>query len=597
MLLKWRTYYRLGIGNVLRVLHYRLCLKFGWFARVLPVHPCPDGPFFTRPDVPRWDSAIPPLNAFGWLPVSTEAVPNWFENLLTGKACTPSQQHWSTLADFDPEVGDIKGVWDLSRWGWLAHFALAYRCSGEQHWIDKMNLWLEDWCAANPVNQGLNWKCAQEAAIRVMHLAVALCLFEQRQPSDAVLQLVREHLLRIERTLRYAKGQDNNHGTSEGAALYIGATLLLHAEPQDRRASAWRTQSIAYLTERSQRLIAPDGTFSQYSSNYHRLMLDTFTLTEVWRRFMQQGAFPQSLQQQLRCASRWLLAMLPPHTTDVPNWGANDGAQLQLFWFTEYRSFLPSALAAQMMWEGPQQPLCLLTLHQLGCAIPAEEQQSGATTLANGGLAIAKDVDAMVMLRAPAFDFRPGQEDCLHLDLWVKGDNLLADGGSYSYNTDDATMAYFNGPQGHNTIQFDGQPQMPRISRFLLGDWLHYDRLDANRVSDGFRLYGAYRKRQLSHQREVLLEPGQLTVIDTVQGVASDAVMRWRLPARDWICSGQEVTGGNVRIAVTASVPLQRFLLAEGLSSRYYGKKQSVPVLEASIEAPAGIITTIIRWT
>ena len=34
----------------------------------------------------------------------------------------------------------------------------------------------------------------------------------------------------------------------------------------------------------SAQLIGRDGSFSQYSLNYHRLMLDTFCIVEIWRQ-------------------------------------------------------------------------------------------------------------------------------------------------------------------------------------------------------------------------------------------------------------------------------------------------------------------------
>ena len=41
------------------------------------------------------------------------------------------------------------------------------------------------------------------------------------------MELVYIHLKRIESTISYAIAQDNNHGTSEAAALFIGGSWLL----------------------------------------------------------------------------------------------------------------------------------------------------------------------------------------------------------------------------------------------------------------------------------------------------------------------------------------------------------------------------------
>ena len=66
---------------------------------------------------------------------------------------------------------------------------------------------------------GVNWKCGQEASIRVIHLIMGP-FKSLKNPSNALIQLIITHLKRIEPTTSYAIGQSNNHGTSEGA-LYL----------------------------------------------------------------------------------------------------------------------------------------------------------------------------------------------------------------------------------------------------------------------------------------------------------------------------------------------------------------------------------------
>ena len=60
-----------------------------------------------------------------------------------------------------------------------------------------------------------------------MHLAVAALILDQvNTTSDALQNLLVLHLQRIAPTIGYAVAQDNNHGTSEAAALFIGGTWL-----------------------------------------------------------------------------------------------------------------------------------------------------------------------------------------------------------------------------------------------------------------------------------------------------------------------------------------------------------------------------------
>ena len=87
-------------------------------------------------------------------------------------------------------------------------------------------------------------------------------------------------------TTSYAIGQDNNHGTSEAAALFVGGSwLAVHGDPSAGEIAA---RGRTMLEERVERLVASDGSFSQYSVNYHRLLLDTLSITEWWRRELEE---------------------------------------------------------------------------------------------------------------------------------------------------------------------------------------------------------------------------------------------------------------------------------------------------------------------
>ena len=104
-----------------------------------------------------------------------------------------------------------------------------------------------------------------------MHLAMAAHLLGQvATPSIGLVRLVRLHLRRIAPTIQYAVAQDNNHGTSEAAALFIGGSWLASLSNERgavREAHSWMKQGRKWLENRARRLIAPDGSFSQYSLN------------------------------------------------------------------------------------------------------------------------------------------------------------------------------------------------------------------------------------------------------------------------------------------------------------------------------------------
>jgi hypothetical protein len=57
------------------------------------------------------------------------------------------------------------------------------------------------------------------------------------------------------------------------------------------------------------------------------------------------------------------------------------------------------------------------------------------------------------------------------MDVWVKGENILRDSGTYKYNTDKEIVNYFTGTLGHNTVLVDNKSQMLKGTRFIWFYW------------------------------------------------------------------------------------------------------------------------------
>ena len=210
----------------------------------------------------------------------------------------------------------------------------------------------------------------------------------------------------------------------------------------------------------------------------------------------------------------------------------------------------------------------------------------------------------MTVMRYPRFEFRPSHSDALHLDFWLNGENILRDSGTFSYNTEARWLNYFSGTAAHNTIQFDDQDQMPRLSRFLFGDWLRTFGLEEICEEDGKTSFGAgyVCRRGASHYRKLSLSSCSLLIDDEVKGFKRKAELRWRLAPGKWELVKVE---GGVRtrsldfpefsISVNASVPLARCELTDGWESLHYCEKTSLPVLEIETNSSCRL-TTEVRW-
>ena len=203
----------------------------------------------------------------------------WTRSVLTGHSTDP-YTHWSRLRDTGSD--DIKGVWELSRFSWAYALVRAWLRDGEERHVELFWSTLEDWMARNPPNRGPNWMCGQEAAFRLIAVTFAVQAFrEHPATTDERLTLAARFAdatsRRIEFHLDYALSQQNNHGISEAIGLQTAATFW----PSLGGSPHWYHAAVTALAAQCTELIGPDGGFSQHSTNYHRLLIQLLTWSEV----------------------------------------------------------------------------------------------------------------------------------------------------------------------------------------------------------------------------------------------------------------------------------------------------------------------------
>lgn len=606
---KLKTACSLGIFNIARVLTYRLKKKLGVGLVCYPHTKSTEGPFFKKID--KLKSKILDLQVtknwlqdalyFGWYVTTvSEDPPDWHFNAFTNEHVDAVNPWWK-ISDFDSSAGDIKFVFEPSRFSWVLIFSQRVLL-GDNTALTRLNHWLEDWCKKNPPYFGANWKCGQEAAIRVMHVAMAATLLSQmNQPTQCMLEFLKLHLQRIALTVQYAVSQDNNHGVSEAAALFIGGSWMVHLGMSN--GIRWQRQGRKLLESQIKRLISSDGSSSQYSVNYHRSILDTLCIVELWRRQLNLASFSAHYQLRAIEATRWLAALVATETGDVPTIGAYDGARLLPLTDSDDRDFRPSVQLAMVLFTGRRayaknghwnHPLKWFEIPLPEASI----NEPGSQVFDDSGFAVLRSSQVMAVMHYPRFRFRPSQADLMHVDLWKDGENLLRDAGSYSYHTDQIWLNYFSGTASHNTIQFDDRDQMPRLSRFLFGGWIKTEDIEPMQVrKDGVSFAASYRDyKGAYHKRRLHLTNFELNVFDEIEGFSNKAILRWRLRPGQWLVEGAMVTNGSHRLLIDASMPIKRIELVTGWESRYYMHKTEVPVLE--IEVPhAGIIHSVYKWT
>ena len=532
------------------------------------------------------------LLLFGWYNKQFAEKPSWHRNPFNNKEKIDPNLTWPKALK-SLRGSDVKPYWEASRFDWVPKLA-SEALRGDASALDNINCWVDDWINKNPPFMGINWSCGQETSLRVVNLAMAqLILNKKIVPTKTLKWFLEVSYDRIQPTFQYAIGQDNNHGVSESCAIFIigcwGKVLNLpNADLLQHFGRKW-------LEDRAQKIIQPDGSPAQYSTNYHRLNLELFCIAELFRSYSGEKEFSERFIKRIRLGASWLFHITNPKNGFAPNIGANDGSNLFNFRKSQHCDFRDTVSLCARIFDSANayHEDVFIDKRAKDLHLPeAEKKWSNPKfkTYHNGGFHVAKLSENLVVLRYANFKFRPSQADILHIDLWVRGQNILRDSGTFTYETNSVWSEYFKSTSSHNTIQFDDREQMPSISKFLFGDWIKTDYIKPISEKNSALHFGAgyTDKKAASHQRDVVFKENKLVIKDRVSGFRHNAVLRWRFQPGSLKINEKSNKEFELRVKgkeklkmnISSTIPFSAVEISKGWESQFYLLKTELPVLK-----------------
>jgi len=392
-----------------------------------------------------------------------------------------SSSHWLEINDYSETLGDIKYVWEKSR------FSFIYTLIRDEFHNGSVNgeyIFSEilDWIEKNPVNCGPNWKCSQEISLRVLNWVFALYFYkEQSLLSEVQWQKILNSIFwqinHVYKNINFSRiAVRNNHALTETFALYFIGLLF----PFFKSSGKWKNLGKKWLEEEILFQIYNDGTFLQYSTNYHRVLIQILTwaigISEIYG-----DSFSLRVKEKAYKALNFAYQCQDDVSGNLPNYGANDGAIFFSLNDCEYRDHRPqinalhkiltgkNAYETNGIWE--EDSYWYGNKLKNGIGFPALSKEMGIVRFEVGGFYLFRKSDNFTFVRCGNHPNRPSQADNLHIDIWYKGKNLLVDAGSYKYNTNAINLKYFMGSASHNTIMIGNHDQMLKGDRFIWYDW------------------------------------------------------------------------------------------------------------------------------
>jgi hypothetical protein len=522
---------------------------------------------------------------------------DWLTNPDTGFKYK-NTKHWTEFSDYSKEAGDIKYVWEKSRFSYL-NTIIRYDYHFEIDQSSFVFSEIENWINNNPVNMGPNYICSQEITIRCFNWIIALYYYKNsknltQSRFTKILNSLYLQANHVYENINFSKiSVRNNHAITECLGIYTFGILF----PYFPNAKKWKTKGKKWFESEIAYQIYDDGTFLQFSMNYHRVVIQLLTWAIQINKINDQP-FKSIVYDKASKSLSFLMSCMNPSSGFLPNYGANDGALFFKFNTQQFRDFRPQleslSLSLDLYWPySSSEDKFWFGLNSL----PKTINHSGVSTLKsfkNGGYYLINDIDqTFTFIRCGNHKDRPSQADNLHLDIWIDGENVLRDAGSFKYNTNENDLKYFFGTQSHNCSTLGESDQMLKGGRFIWYNWTQSlgAELIANEneyVFTGKISAFKHIDNKATHKRTVIKKRGirQWEILDELSHSTNKEMFQYWHPTNEFL--------KKFKIIATTIDGMEICpIIEQGYYSSLYGKKEEAVQIKFKTEYSK--ILTIIK--
>ena len=388
--------------------------------------------------------------------------------------------HWTKVLGHGRRVGEIKFTWEAARFpqAYVMARAAALEPLAAPYLGAALISQIQSFMESNSPGLGVHWASGQETAFRLLAWIFGLQVFSAfgLVPDSVICEVGQNfaaNAAHIAGHIEYARDSVyNNHLLSEALGLYAAGRLLPGNE-----ARRWRDLGFDLLVEQADRQIYPDGSYIQQSHTYHRVAMQIY----LWATALMRANAEKPPKEWLGAMERsldFLWAHQNPRDGRLPNYGSNDGSRPLVLGdddgYTDFRAAL-QCLSIETRGErvyepGPWDEMSAWFFGAEVMELPLRPRTRASVSFAHTGHQVLRgnNPDSFCTFRCGTIVDRFSQIDMLHVDVWWRGQNVLADGGSYLYNGPPRWHRHFAGTGSHNTVQVDGEDQMLHFRQFKM---------------------------------------------------------------------------------------------------------------------------------
>lgn len=390
---------------------------------------------------------------------------------------------YSTEYSFGAEdvPGDIRTNWELNRHYQFVLLAKSFYVTNNQAYLAELSDLFIDWNDHNPFMWGPEWSSPMEESVRLINWLFAAAFLEASEDTDAaelrkrlcvgawcMAAHVRKHYS------RYSSA--NNHTIVEAAGVAVASVVFGQRN--------WLEEALALLESEVVLQTHADGVNKEQALHYELFVMEALCL--VSHVLSAAGEkLPKPIESQLRSMARYARACCVCKGRYIEFGDDDEGVILNVESRKQCYPEYVLALVSLEIGDGTryvEDVACCETVDWLYSQERVSDVQrlplvanASIECFREGGVTVVRFDEGRAVL---AFDHGPlgfgqlaahGHADALSVQLFVDGEPVLIDPGTYVYNGNQEARDWFRSTGAHNTVNMDGKNQSEALGPFLWG--------------------------------------------------------------------------------------------------------------------------------
>lgn len=371
------------------------------------------------------------------------------------------------------DIGDIRTNWEINRHYQFSALAKSYYCTRDEQYFTELKKLFNNWNEHNLFLHGVEWTSAMELAIRVNSWVYMLGFLTKTECEDEIIEKINHGIIVMtdyifKHRSRYSSA--NNHLIVEMYAVAIVGILTDH--------SPWKCEAINLLTEELPKQNYSDGVNKEMSLHYQSFVMEAYGLLCLLM-IKNKIEIPEIWKTYLASMSKFLVDSIYRSGSIIEFGDSDEGKILDLNGKIEnYYQYILNLMS------------CILDMkytdsdwhENLYWIVPTQlrsEKKKYVPALVScrrkGGYTFIRSNDRRILIGIDhaALGFGSiaahGHADALSFQMFVDGEPLFVDPGTYLYHCYLNKRNAFRKTENHNTITINGKDQSEMLGAFLWG--------------------------------------------------------------------------------------------------------------------------------